>query len=592
MIVKKKNFIILLFGILVISSLSLIQSSALLEDENIRGQEDLPDEVIYRISILPFDLTVGFVKIDNFTLDSEIEGEPIIGNISHYCFENNTWMSGLHGFYGDTVGYYNETASTDYIVTNSTSWTFETDLISQNLTYVLHVFGFQYLTTVENITEYFDFVNVPPEYINETGENWGIMLRENKGIYIELGDDGIINDWQMIDGENKTDEIEFSNLRIKRIDSVEAYTEEVVSNIDWSVEIGDELFFNYTDYASSEDSGYFKYEITNIYDVWTSVDFEGIASKFVDTAPFMENYSSYVSEFQPKFYTSSVYGMCYKWNPSLKIWEESGDVFERDGEVILGRANKEMIFPLDDQYPNLIFPNQTTISNIFGIGEGNRFIDTFANDTEDIWDWVATLCDTTKEACLDDLETNYGVEVTYTEVGIEVNYDDWFVNCTWNEDGTIQVIKARIPDESQLYIRNFDITSIEKLDIPNYTLPIADFEFDVKLDGEVSFTDTTNEEYGIIGWLWDFGDGTNSTEQNPSHIYTQGTYNVSLTVTDDKGESHTVTKEVIVGTVIKDWVWWTVGSVSGIGVFGIITRFTSFGKKNILCKISPKSKVC
>ena len=40
----------------------------------------------------------------------------------------------------------------------------------------------------------------------------------------------------------------------------------------------------------------------------------------------------------------------------------------------------------------------------------------------------------------------------------------------------------------------------------------------------------------ITSWLWDFGDGTNSTEQNPTHTYTTGgPYNVSLTVTSDVG---------------------------------------------------------
>jgi len=44
-------------------------------------------------------------------------------------------------------------------------------------------------------------------------------------------------------------------------------------------------------------------------------------------------------------------------------------------------------------------------------------------------------------------------------------------------------------------------------------------------------------------WLWDFGDGTNSTERNPTHTYaTPGTYTVSLTVTDGAGGSATETK--------------------------------------------------
>nr|WP_330217438.1 PKD domain-containing protein [Methanosphaerula palustris] len=36
-------------------------------------------------------------------------------------------------------------------------------------------------------------------------------------------------------------------------------------------------------------------------------------------------------------------------------------------------------------------------------------------------------------------------------------------------------------------------------------------------------------------WKWDFGDGTTSTEQNPTHIYNQtGVYNVALTASNDK----------------------------------------------------------
>lgn len=47
----------------------------------------------------------------------------------------------------------------------------------------------------------------------------------------------------------------------------------------------------------------------------------------------------------------------------------------------------------------------------------------------------------------------------------------------------------------------------------------------------VSFTDRSRG--AIIGWEWNFGDGGNSTEQNPVHLYSgTGTYNVTLTVTD------------------------------------------------------------
>lgn len=47
------------------------------------------------------------------------------------------------------------------------------------------------------------------------------------------------------------------------------------------------------------------------------------------------------------------------------------------------------------------------------------------------------------------------------------------------------------------------------------------------------FTDAT---FGAVTWLWDFGDGTTSTEQNPVHTYrSPGFYNVSLTTTSAGG---------------------------------------------------------
>lgn len=47
---------------------------------------------------------------------------------------------------------------------------------------------------------------------------------------------------------------------------------------------------------------------------------------------------------------------------------------------------------------------------------------------------------------------------------------------------------------------------------------------------------------------WDFGDGNNSTSQNPSHIYNKsGEYQVSLLVTDMKYEAHQSSITVVVG---------------------------------------------
>lgn len=48
----------------------------------------------------------------------------------------------------------------------------------------------------------------------------------------------------------------------------------------------------------------------------------------------------------------------------------------------------------------------------------------------------------------------------------------------------------------------------------------------------VSFADQSTADGDITAYSWDFGDGSTSTEQNPSHAYsTPGTYNVCLTIT-------------------------------------------------------------
>ena len=56
----------------------------------------------------------------------------------------------------------------------------------------------------------------------------------------------------------------------------------------------------------------------------------------------------------------------------------------------------------------------------------------------------------------------------------------------------------------------------------------------------VSFTDTSDAS--PIRWNWDFGDGTNSPEKNPVHVYqTPGKYNISIRAWNDLG-SDTSTK--------------------------------------------------
>lgn len=75
----------------------------------------------------------------------------------------------------------------------------------------------------------------------------------------------------------------------------------------------------------------------------------------------------------------------------------------------------------------------------------------------------------------------------------------------------------------------------------------------------VDFTDKSASARPIVSRLWDFGDGQTSTETNPSHTYeSAGSFDVSLTVTDDGGNSDTlkltglITVAQVPDTIIPD----------------------------------------
>jgi PKD repeat protein len=70
------------------------------------------------------------------------------------------------------------------------------------------------------------------------------------------------------------------------------------------------------------------------------------------------------------------------------------------------------------------------------------------------------------------------------------------------------------------------ITVLEPVEA-NFSVP----ETKVKLGSSIQFVDESSGD--VDSWSWDFGDGSTSTEQSPSHTYKDaGTYTVSLTVSN------------------------------------------------------------
>lgn len=82
------------------------------------------------------------------------------------------------------------------------------------------------------------------------------------------------------------------------------------------------------------------------------------------------------------------------------------------------------------------------------------------------------------------------------------------------------------------------------------TAPTARFSFEPsepEVGETIEFTDESTDDGSITAREWDFDDGTTDTGEMPTHTYdSTGDYNVSLTVTDDEGETDTSTQTVSV----------------------------------------------
>jgi PKD repeat protein len=109
---------------------------------------------------------------------------------------------------------------------------------------------------------------------------------------------------------------------------------------------------------------------------------------------------------------------------------------------------------------------------------------------------------------------------------------------TYTENGTYTVTLTVSDDEDSA-------TWSEEIIVGNIA-PTAGFTY-IADNLTVTFTDTSSDpNEDNLTYLWDFGDGTTNDTQNPVYTYaSNGTYNVTLTVTDPYGETDTTDIEEI-----------------------------------------------
>lgn len=190
------------------------------------------------------------------------------------------------------------------------------------------------------------------------------------------------------------------------------------------------------------------------------------------------------------------------------------------------------------------------------------------------------------------------IENETDHVLFEVDTNGYPCNINVYVDGTSQTFEAI--DGQTYYVTSESV----------YIQPTANFVASVVSGATpfyVTFVDTSIGS--PTSWAWNFGDGSTSTEQNPTHVYTEyGTYSVSLTVSNGAGSdilikpgyikitgsvgdqdigdyNATVNNTTIIGsrfTAIspKDGEWGYNGSdvyVPASAIIGVVTMIILFG---------------
>jgi len=149
-----------------------------------------------------------------------------------------------------------------------------------------------------------------------------------------------------------------------------------------------------------------------------------------------------------------------------------------------------------------------------------------------------------------DISSDLSLEINYSAGDLGTKDASELSVYHYKENEWIKVPPPNGVETSAMYTYAYNITDFSVFApmwngfIPK---PVADFTA-TGITGpavrHVNFTDLSTESPHT--WAWDFGDGNISSEKSPVHNYTaNGTYTVSLTVTNDGGSNTTVKTDYI-----------------------------------------------
>ena len=124
-------------------------------------------------------------------------------------------------------------------------------------------------------------------------------------------------------------------------------------------------------------------------------------------------------------------------------------------------------------------------------------------------------------------------------------------NYYWTVDGGILTVDNGIAsvewiNSGQVCLTAYndcDTTETSCLEVDYFNLPIADFDFNYQANNTITFENKS--QFGD-NYFWDFGDNNESTEEDPTHTFTElGTYQITL-ITSNNCTSDTIIQELVI----------------------------------------------
>ncbi|KXX70829.1 PKD domain-containing protein [Flammeovirga sp. SJP92] len=189
---------------------------------------------------------------------------------------------------------------------------------------------------------------------------------------------------------------------------------------------------------------------------------------------------------------------------TLTATNENGDDVETKADYIT---------VTEDETPADVVADFTASKTEITLGEAVQFTDASSNATS--WSW------------------NFGDDNTST---------DQSPSHTYASAGTFTVTLTASNDNSSA-TKTMDI--VVNSDVVN-PMPVASFTVDItegKVNETITFTDASTD---ATSWSWDFGDGSSSDVQNPTHTYASaGIYTVALTVSNENGTDTSSQQDLI-----------------------------------------------